>query len=90
MKEGRSRSVWPRVTAALIGLPVLYVLSFTLAFWMFAYGWLNEDVLRVAAWPAAICFRHFPGEIQRAIFWLATLGPITDNEVFFVLQSWWF
>ena len=38
MRDGRKSSVWPWIVALLIGLPVLYVLSFGPACWLVARG----------------------------------------------------
>jgi len=38
--DSRSRPLWPILTVALIGLPVLYVASFGPACWLASRGWL--------------------------------------------------
>jgi len=45
MTDREPRPLWPLLTAALIGLPVLYVVIFAVPFWMVVYGLLNENGL---------------------------------------------
>jgi hypothetical protein len=45
MSEERKRAVWPWVAALLIGLPVLYVLSYGPACWLIWNVELSQPVL---------------------------------------------
>jgi hypothetical protein len=59
MTERKSRPLWPLLTAALIGLPVLYVASYGPAARLCQDGWISEDVLNVVfvplAWGLGFC-----------------------------------
>lgn len=70
----RKRPLWPFLTAALIGLPVLYVLSFGPVAWLSAHSLLPEELLLPVVifyspliW--AINSEGSPRWLQYAILW---------------------
>ena len=78
MKPRRPRPLWPLLTAALIGLPMLYVASFGPACWLTAhtapYGFRPSGppgLMRIY-WPLGAAYdRKFAAD---AIRWWARLG----------------
>src|SRR5262245_40625996 len=81
MSDDRKRRLWPWIAALLIGLPVMYVVSFGPACW-----WLSEPVtlnfVAVKVRRAPTIYSPIgrlvrilgPGRISNAIHWYATVG----------------
>ena len=80
----KPRPLWPLLTAALIGLPVLYVASFGPACWLFNaamdQGWpvegslLQRFLLALYA-PVLRLEANGPEPIATALEWYASLFP---------------
>jgi hypothetical protein len=99
------RERWAKWTlaAVLVGLPVLYVLSFGPACWWFTipsgqsgnFPGTNDPLPQVRArqiyWPIGWVAMHGPLPLERLLAWYATLG---GHEVIVPMTAeeggWWF
>jgi len=83
----RSRLHWPLLTAALIGLPVLYIASFGPACWISSHtldqgdrawaqalNWIYQPILSLA-WSG-------PSVVQDPIRWYARVGSSHQWEIY--------
>src|SRR6188768_2856710 len=82
----RSRPLWPLLTAALIGLPVLYVASFGPACWLHSRTGGDRGIFfQSAYWPIGWAARHSP--MEDFIRAYATLGMPEMGEIFMPAQE---
>jgi hypothetical protein len=69
MSEHRKKSPWPWIAATVIGLPVLYALSFGPSFWLVNLELIPERPVALVYRPLAVCLaRCAPGTIGEAFF----------------------
>jgi len=79
MSDCKPRPLWPLVTAALFGLPVLYVASFGPAAWILGYATRHgrgNDLAGVVFWiysPLVWLVDNGPEPIAEAILWYGQL-----------------
>ena len=73
MNPRRPRPLWPILTAALIGLPVLYVASFGPACWLVNWGALPVRGTGTAYRPLISLAFHGPEGIRQVMRWYADL-----------------
>jgi len=69
----KPRPLWPIVTAALIGLPVLYVASFGPACWLVSLSTTKRTVSKVYA-PLGTVISRGPVLISDVLYWYASIG----------------
>ena len=76
MSDDRKKPLWPWIAALLIGLPVLYVLSFGPACWTKARSSGPSSVPRLAIVyvPVGWVGTHSPDWLRRTICWYAHVG----------------
>jgi len=75
------RPLWPLLTAALVGLPVLYVASWGPAVWIYVYGsdrgWRISGSLQIILdwvyYPLVWLILNGPKPISDALTWYAKL-----------------
>lgn len=83
MSEER-KPIWPWILTVLIGLPVLYVLSFGPACWWFStpphepldigYSAFQYHTVSRFYWPIGWLAKHGPDPVGQFIFWYATIN----------------
>jgi len=72
----RKRPLWPLVTAAVVGLPVLYVASIGPVVWVFAHCSPPDWVHAVAGWvyePLERAGRNGPEPFKALMWWYLDL-----------------
>jgi hypothetical protein len=75
--SSRSRPLWPLLTATLIGLPVLYVLSFGPACWIrsrLSGVWAERTFGAVYYRPIGLAIVNGPPFVAKPMRWYCELG----------------
>lgn len=78
--ELKPRRTWPLIVAVLVGVLVLYVLTWPIVSWANRRGWLPQETVRrraieAYAYPARLVYEASPPRAQKSIEWyLRTLG----------------
>jgi hypothetical protein len=83
----RSRPNWWILTAALIGLPILYVLSFGPACWVSNRLTTGERVLSVAYQPMLWLWMRTSGP-AKVVEWYALLGNTDESHAINTNDGW--
>jgi len=69
MSDRKPRPLWPLLTAALIGLPVLYVASFGPACWLLGRDLCDTRLITVGYAPILSVYSNGPMSIRKGIWW---------------------
>jgi hypothetical protein len=74
MRDDRNKPVWPWIVVLLIGLPMLYVVSFGPACWIADSGFIDFLRIRPFYRPLRRHIWHCPTPIVRTLCWWGNLG----------------
>src|SRR5579862_4273800 len=78
----KRRERWAKWTMAIVaGLPVLYVLNFGPATWIWDHGWITFRSIRVAYQPISSRLPDSPKPISQTLNWWGNVASKTGRGV---------
>jgi hypothetical protein len=81
------RERWAKwMLAAVVGIPVLYIVNFCPACWLWDHELISDELMMLLYRPLTVCVQHFPDWFGNSILWWGTVGGVSDNDVAFLLQ----
>jgi len=90
MSEQKKRPLWPLLTAALIGLPVLYVLGVGPALWLLKRSLCPVEVITVGYAPVLSVAERGPQSVKVALWWWCRCfdsDHVLEQAVYFRMDS---